>query len=618
MGRVSAGEPKGFRRLRRGEDLPAPAPVPGQVDAQREPDWKAFTPKTVDNSRCVARTWDAGRGGQCPRLPSSGTDGVSLCEGHRAGLLPHGLVTGPIPAAKLSEFQLHAVKEAGGSVQPSKRKKHSHKSRSSRTSSLGEAEQPEQPEKRPRRSWSRTISLGTEPTTSVFSKRVEKLLQGQEVVEGKTPASRAKTSLPKRDKRPADGERASSDSESDSSSGDSSSSDSSSGSASSRSAKKQSSTPFSAVAAGVMSNLAHEMKKESDVQARLALLRLALRSIDGKQTASWEHKAFLEAGGLQAIKLFLVDASKLEGSCLEKGRHVEMVAVAAIELLRRLPVQASQLSAAGLAGVLRVLRQRPGATGQAVEKLLERLGLQQRRTSGAAAAAAPRKQEAETEKKKPSLPGTSGGSGGATASTSSGQALQTSGPGALKTPPFQCFSFSQVEVAEDSDGGAAPSSDALAPSGSQTEGCPQDSLAGRSAGQAAAAPPTAVASAAMIIASATMLAAIKQPTQNNHNGEQQQPAANNHTKHQSQATGGATEVAEAAPTLQTPSLAVTGRAAPAANRWEIGRKAAKMIEDEEAEATIQALLTLGDVINGIVQTETVTVEEDCRWLLVDP
>jgi transposase-like protein len=65
-----------------------------------------FTPTSVtDGTRCLARTWNQGRGGQCACAPESGSN-PEVCRRHR---LPaqqsHGLVNGPIPEAKLIAFQ---------------------------------------------------------------------------------------------------------------------------------------------------------------------------------------------------------------------------------------------------------------------------------------------------------------------------------------------------------------------------------------------------------------------------------------------------------------------------------------------------------------------------------
>ena len=71
-------------------------------------DWLEFTPKTIDDQRCLARTWDDGYGGQCTRTPLN--DNCKLCSAHKAESqrprgLTHGWVTGGIPERKLAEFQ---------------------------------------------------------------------------------------------------------------------------------------------------------------------------------------------------------------------------------------------------------------------------------------------------------------------------------------------------------------------------------------------------------------------------------------------------------------------------------------------------------------------------------
>jgi hypothetical protein len=68
--------------------------------------WKQFTPSVVDGSKCTARVWGNGCGGQCHNCP---TQGKSLCRMHlkqtyaSAGL-PLGWVTGEILRRKLLEF----------------------------------------------------------------------------------------------------------------------------------------------------------------------------------------------------------------------------------------------------------------------------------------------------------------------------------------------------------------------------------------------------------------------------------------------------------------------------------------------------------------------------------
>ena len=82
-----------------GHDVPADA-------------WKRFTPEVVDASRCQARIFAGGHGGQCSQRPVS--DG-NLCANHsreagRVVGLAHGYVTGEIPRAKLLEFVRRAAR----------------------------------------------------------------------------------------------------------------------------------------------------------------------------------------------------------------------------------------------------------------------------------------------------------------------------------------------------------------------------------------------------------------------------------------------------------------------------------------------------------------------------
>ena len=72
--------------------------------------WKRFTPPSVDMSRCLARIWSGGRGGQCANPPLPGED---LCKRHAAKFGKdgcHGKVTGEIPEKKLKEFEKEAEK----------------------------------------------------------------------------------------------------------------------------------------------------------------------------------------------------------------------------------------------------------------------------------------------------------------------------------------------------------------------------------------------------------------------------------------------------------------------------------------------------------------------------
>jgi hypothetical protein len=66
----------------------------------RDVAWKRFTPRVVDHSSCLARTWLEGRGGQCGNKPK---DDGELCSRHLKSW-SHGKVTGEIPEKKLKAF----------------------------------------------------------------------------------------------------------------------------------------------------------------------------------------------------------------------------------------------------------------------------------------------------------------------------------------------------------------------------------------------------------------------------------------------------------------------------------------------------------------------------------
>lgn len=66
-----------------------------------------FTPDTIDNMLCMARTWAGGKGGQCTKKSDEGSDFCKLHakqNGAPAGLA-HGRVDGDIPPIKLAEFE---------------------------------------------------------------------------------------------------------------------------------------------------------------------------------------------------------------------------------------------------------------------------------------------------------------------------------------------------------------------------------------------------------------------------------------------------------------------------------------------------------------------------------
>ena len=72
--------------------------------ALEQPEWMMFTPSNIDPTKCMARTFAGGMGGQCGRKMAVGK---RFCKGC-ARRLAHGAVDGPIPEQKLIEFRKHA------------------------------------------------------------------------------------------------------------------------------------------------------------------------------------------------------------------------------------------------------------------------------------------------------------------------------------------------------------------------------------------------------------------------------------------------------------------------------------------------------------------------------
>ena len=68
--------------------------------------WRRFTPSVINPSLCLARTYNAGAGGQCKRKPKLGENVCGACNKNPA----HGRVDGPIPELKLAFF----LRAAGG------------------------------------------------------------------------------------------------------------------------------------------------------------------------------------------------------------------------------------------------------------------------------------------------------------------------------------------------------------------------------------------------------------------------------------------------------------------------------------------------------------------------
>ena len=67
--------------------------------------WRRFTPSVIDPHACLARTFNAGAGGQCKKKPRNGEAICRTCK-----IPVHGRVDGPIPDIKLATFLRAAEK----------------------------------------------------------------------------------------------------------------------------------------------------------------------------------------------------------------------------------------------------------------------------------------------------------------------------------------------------------------------------------------------------------------------------------------------------------------------------------------------------------------------------
>ena len=95
-------------------------PLRAMSSVLKSSDSTEFTPQTINDQCCLARTWDDGHGGQCTRRPLNCA--TQLCAAHKFESdlplgLTHGLVTGAIPTCKLEQFKrVRAFREAARQV----------------------------------------------------------------------------------------------------------------------------------------------------------------------------------------------------------------------------------------------------------------------------------------------------------------------------------------------------------------------------------------------------------------------------------------------------------------------------------------------------------------------
>ena len=96
------------RILRKTSTSCVPVEVDGTVPPGLLPEgevWHRFTPSVIDPALCLARTFNAGAGGQCKRKPRTGEVTCAMCK-----TPVHGRVDGPIPDNKLATFLRAATK----------------------------------------------------------------------------------------------------------------------------------------------------------------------------------------------------------------------------------------------------------------------------------------------------------------------------------------------------------------------------------------------------------------------------------------------------------------------------------------------------------------------------
>ena len=107
--RRAAAESRGIGDLEKVNKMRRVSEQASMADTRRDPhrasEWTLYTPRSIDLTRCMARTWNDGKGGQCgkPKRP-----GGRFClfhakqEGEKGW---HGAVDGDIPLGKLVEFR---------------------------------------------------------------------------------------------------------------------------------------------------------------------------------------------------------------------------------------------------------------------------------------------------------------------------------------------------------------------------------------------------------------------------------------------------------------------------------------------------------------------------------
>lgn len=181
-------------------------------ESSAEEPWRRFTPSSIDQGLCLARTWKGGAGGQCSKRPSGGQPFCTSHLGDRWQV--HGRVDGPIPEKKLKEFERTAAASSSSSATAAGKRscqadggsevhgrdtsnKQFETPRSSRRSPRQPGtEQPSEPELVPAQESKETDNLAPEsssqgPTTSQGSTLESPRASGQKPTAARTPSPKA-------------------------------------------------------------------------------------------------------------------------------------------------------------------------------------------------------------------------------------------------------------------------------------------------------------------------------------------------------------------------------------------------------------------------------------------
>ncbi|CAJ1402082.1 unnamed protein product [Effrenium voratum] len=335
-----------------------------------EEEWHIFSPKQIDARRCLARTWNSGQGGQCEEARS----GCSLCYKHQRMAvstvgLSYGLVDGPIPEHRLAQFREAALR--GVTSAPGRKR----------------AERESEPPKPKRKKGKKMRKLKPKPKDAKLPKEKPK--------EKASKDKESKSEQPQRVRQPIGSQRAMKESTKEEKRGR---------------PKKSTSTPTEPVKEPeVRSRRFLQSMNEAELQKRnrqkwssvdvamdQALQQMDLESrgpfqgltdkgtiplprvgkaVEMMTTTSLEQRlqftmvlrksmhhnlqfgsAFVNAGGVTALRGWLQDALPAKQNGKEQLRKHEAVVLEALGLLQTLPVTLQTLRASGIGRTLMAIR----------------------------------------------------------------------------------------------------------------------------------------------------------------------------------------------------------------------------------------------------------------------